>query len=97
MPVTADILRAFSDELCKLAGMPALGIAGMKSSRSLGKTLGTIAAKPQYSSGPNLAASMKSLPTPTTGKPGNSAVQGGSFFATGRTGTLKAPSPNLVR
>ena len=87
MRMTPDILRSFSDEICKIA-MPALKVPGMGSK---GKS-SSLEARPAHAQAGNLAKATKELKTPTTGS-APSGINHASLKAVGSTGSTSLPDP----
>lgn len=88
MAIEQEILRFFSDELCKIAYAPPLKVPGMGSK---GKA-SSLEARPAHAQAGNLAKATKELKTPTTGS-SPSGINHASLKAVGSTGSTSLPGP----
>jgi len=88
MPANTDIMRFFSDEICKLAGMPALKVPGMGSKGQSS----SLEARPAHAQAGNFAKAQKALKTPTTGS-APKGINHASLKAVGSTGSVSLPPP----
>jgi hypothetical protein len=89
--IERDILRFFSDEVCKIAyaplKVPGMGSKGKKSS---------LEARPAHAQAGNLAKSQTALKTPTTGS-APSGISHASLKTVGATGSTALPPPPVPR
>jgi hypothetical protein len=85
--INQDILRFFSDELCKIA-MPALKVPGMGSKGQSS----SLEARPAHAQAGNFAKAQKALKTPTTGS-APKGINHASLKAVGSTGSVSLPPP----
>ena len=88
MAIEQEILRFFSDELCKIASAPPLKVPGMGSKGQIS----SLEARPAHAQAGNLAKATKELKTPTTGS-SPSGINHASLKAVGSTGSTSLPDP----
>jgi hypothetical protein len=94
MAISTEIMEFFSDEICKLAAMPALKVPGMGSKGQIS----SLEAKPAHAQAGNFAKATKDLKTPTTGSSSSrSGISHTSMKAVGSTGSTALPPPPVLR